>query len=74
MVIDLIKKALPDGKSLPRSYYEAKQFKKDMGFSYELIHACENDCVLFWKEYADHAQNAKLQVRHMLQEIGRAHV
>ncbi len=47
MVIDLIKKALPDGESLPRSYYEAKRFRKDLGFSYELIHACENDCVLY---------------------------
>ena len=53
MVIDLIKKALLDGESLPRSYYEAKRFRKDLGFSYELIHACENDCVLFWKEHVD---------------------
>ena len=53
MVIDLIKKALPDGESLLRSYYEAKRFRKDLGFSYELIHACENDCVLFWKEHVD---------------------
>ena len=52
IVIDLIKKALSDGESLLRSYYEAKRFRKDMGFSYELIHACENDYVLFWKEYA----------------------
>jgi hypothetical protein len=53
MVIDLIKKALSDGETLPRSYYEAKRFRKDLGFSYELIHACNNDCVLFWKENAD---------------------
>uniref|UniRef100_A0A2N9GAQ5 Transposase-associated domain-containing protein n=1 Tax=Fagus sylvatica TaxID=28930 RepID=A0A2N9GAQ5_FAGSY len=59
MVIDLIKKALPDGESLPRSYYEAKRFRKDLGFSYELIHACENDCVLFWKEYADEEECPK---------------
>ena len=53
MVIDLIKKALPDGESLPRSYYEVKRFREDLGFSYELIHGCENDCVLFWKEHVD---------------------
>jgi hypothetical protein len=53
MVIDLIMKALPDREALPRSYYEAKRFRKDLGFSYELIHACNNDCVLFWKEHAD---------------------
>jgi hypothetical protein len=53
MVIDLIKKALLDGESLSRSYYEAKRFRKDLGFSYELIHVCEDDCVLFWKEHVD---------------------
>ncbi|GLT52919.1 hypothetical protein SLA2020_262280 [Shorea laevis] len=53
MMIDLIKRALPDGETLPRSYYEAKQFRRDVGFSYESIHACKNDCVLFWKEHAD---------------------
>jgi hypothetical protein len=27
MVIDLIKRALPDGETLPRLYYEAKRFR-----------------------------------------------
>jgi len=53
MMIDLIKGALPDGETLPRSYREATQFTRDLGIGYELIHACKNDCVLFWKEHAD---------------------
>jgi hypothetical protein len=53
MVIDLIKKALPDGETLPRSYYEAKQLRRGLGLSYEKIHACKNSCVLFRKEHAD---------------------
>ena len=53
MIIDLIKHALPNGESLPKSYYEAKQFWRDLGFSYELIHVCKNVCTLFWKEHAD---------------------
>ncbi|XP_062145287.1 uncharacterized protein LOC133852537 [Alnus glutinosa] len=53
MVIDLIKRALPDGETLPGSYYEANQLRRDLGFSYERIHACKNDCVLFWKNHAD---------------------
>jgi len=53
MVIDLIKRALPNGKTFPRSYYEANQLMRDLGFSYERIHACKNDCVLFWKNHAD---------------------
>jgi hypothetical protein len=53
MIIKLIKEALRDGETLPRSYREAKQFCRDLSFGYELIHACNNDCVLFWKEHAD---------------------
>jgi hypothetical protein len=63
MVIDLIKRALPDGETLPRSYYEANRLRRDLGFSYERIHACKNDCVLFWKNplIKKNAQHAKLQ-------------
>jgi hypothetical protein len=53
MMIDLMRRALPNGETLPRLYYEAKQFRQGLGFRYESIHACKNDCVLFWKEYAD---------------------
>jgi hypothetical protein len=53
MMIDLIKGALPDGETLPRSYRKATQFTRDLGIGYELIRACKNDCVLFWKEHAD---------------------
>jgi len=63
MMIDLIKGALLDGKTLPRSYREATQFTRDLGIGYELIHACKHDCVLFWKEHAVkiNVQNATLQ-------------
>ena len=47
LMIDLIKQALPNGESLPISYYEAKQFRRDLGFSYELIHVYKNVCTLF---------------------------
>ena len=53
MVINLINKVFSNGGSLPRLYYEAKHFRKDLDFSYELIHTCENDCVFFLKQYAD---------------------
>jgi hypothetical protein len=53
MIIKLIKEALPDGETLPRSYREAKRYCRDLSFGYESIHACQNDCVLFWKEHAD---------------------
>jgi hypothetical protein len=53
MIIDLIKGALPNGETLPQSYREATRWTRDLGIGYELIHACNNDCVLFWKEHAD---------------------
>jgi hypothetical protein len=61
MVIDLIKKALPDGETLPRSYYEAKRLRRGLGLSYEKIHACKNSCVLFRKEHVDKEKMSNLQ-------------
>ena len=45
-------KTLPDGNTLPRSYREAKAFLKELGLSFDSIHVCPNNCVLFRKEYA----------------------
>ncbi|KAH7845791.1 hypothetical protein Vadar_006051 [Vaccinium darrowii] len=51
MLLDLIKKALPTGETLPKSYYEAQNLMRDLGLNYTTIHACKYDCALFWKEY-----------------------
>ncbi|XP_038684580.1 uncharacterized protein LOC119984621 [Tripterygium wilfordii] len=53
LVLDLFKEALPEGEALPTNYYEAKSIIRDLGLRYVRIHACMNDCVLFWKEHAD---------------------
>ncbi|GJX08844.1 hypothetical protein Tco_0196776 [Tanacetum coccineum] len=37
---------------LPSSAYEAKKFTKDLGLGYEKIHACPNDCMLYWDDRA----------------------
>jgi hypothetical protein len=39
---------------LPDSYDKAKRYLKEMGLGYELIHVCENNCVLFCKDLANH--------------------
>ncbi|GJV33348.1 signal peptide peptidase-like protein 2 [Tanacetum coccineum] len=36
------------GYKLPPSYYAIKKTFKMIGLGYELIHACVNDCFLFW--------------------------
>ncbi|XP_041004046.1 uncharacterized protein LOC121249404 [Juglans microcarpa x Juglans regia] len=52
MVIKLLKAAFPDALFLD-SYHEACRLERGLGFTYKKIHACPNDCVMFWKENAD---------------------
>ncbi|CAL8115763.1 unnamed protein product [Prunus armeniaca] len=42
---------LPEGNTIPSSMYEAKKTLCALGLSYEKIHACPNDCILYRKEY-----------------------
>ena len=46
-LLDLIREALPFAQ-IPDSFYKAKKVIKDLGLHYEKIHACTNDCILFW--------------------------
>ncbi|BBN67204.1 hypothetical protein Prudu_8S000300 [Prunus dulcis] len=39
--------------TLPSSMYEAKKILSALGMSYEEIHACPNDCILYRKDYED---------------------
>ena len=50
MLLQLLKDLLPSDAKLPKDHYEAKKIIHDLGLGYEKIHACPNDCVLFWKE------------------------
>ncbi|CAL2255932.1 unnamed protein product [Prunus armeniaca] len=44
---------LPEGNTIPASMYEAKKTLCALGLSYEKMHACPNDCILYRKEYED---------------------
>lgn len=44
---------LPAENSLPSSWKEAKKLLRSIGMEYHIIHACENDCVLFRNEHAN---------------------
>ncbi|KAL9241067.1 hypothetical protein vseg_015219 [Gypsophila vaccaria] len=52
-MLKMFKTALPTGSEIPSTYYEARKMFTDLGFGYEKIEVCENDCMLFWKENAD---------------------
>ncbi|XP_058771635.1 uncharacterized protein LOC131645005 isoform X1 [Vicia villosa] len=51
-LLALMKDMLPKDNVLPNRTYEAKKMLSSIGMSYDKIHACPNDCVLFRNEYA----------------------
>ncbi|XP_028087366.1 uncharacterized protein LOC114288079 [Camellia sinensis] len=61
MILEFLTKLLPNDKLVPKSTYEAKKILRELGLLYELIDACVNDCVLFWKGNAtlDKCPNCK---------------
>ncbi|GKF70321.1 hypothetical protein Tco_0203378 [Tanacetum coccineum] len=49
-ILALLQKACSPSKgyNFPSSYYEIKKTYKKIGLGYQSIHACINDCFLFW--------------------------
>nr|AAX96657.1 transposon protein, putative, CACTA, En/Spm sub-class [Oryza sativa Japonica Group] len=52
-LLELLKDLLPEGNNLLQTTYEAKQVLCPLGLEVRRIHACPNDCILYYKEYAD---------------------
>ena len=52
-LLQFLKEALPEGVKLPGSYSQVRKIVNDLGFDYQKIHACPNDCMLYWKENKD---------------------
>ena len=53
MLLQILLDFLHSNAKLPKDCYEAKKIIKDLGLSYEKIHACPKDCILYWKENAN---------------------
>ncbi|KAK1296579.1 hypothetical protein QJS10_CPB15g00603 [Acorus calamus] len=53
MLLNLLNDALPGGSILPKNLYEMKKIIRELGLSYDKIHACPNDCMLYWRESAN---------------------
>ncbi|KAK3183738.1 hypothetical protein Dsin_031024 [Dipteronia sinensis] len=49
----MLKDAFLMCNKLPTSHYEAKKIIKDLGLHYEKIDACDNDCIIYYKEYGE---------------------
>ncbi|XP_019257788.1 PREDICTED: uncharacterized protein LOC109236007 [Nicotiana attenuata] len=52
-LLSFLKKVLPEGSFVPNSFYEAKKVLRDLGLGYNKIDACQNDCILYWRDYAN---------------------
>ncbi|XP_019181675.1 PREDICTED: uncharacterized protein LOC109176735 [Ipomoea nil] len=52
-LLELLKDMIPSDNELPNSTYEAKKLLCPLSVDIERIHACSNDCILYWKEYKD---------------------
>jgi hypothetical protein len=52
LLLDLLKDAYPES-AIPKHYNDAKKLVKCLGLGYVNIHACENYCILFWKDNAN---------------------
>lgn len=50
MLLELLIDAFSHLTSLPSSTNEAKKLTRDLGLGYQKIHACPNDCMLYWHE------------------------
>ena len=70
MLLQVLMDMLPSDAKLPKDHYEAKKIVRDLGLGYEKIHACPNNCILFWKENSLHVLVAKFQGgKQMRQEL-----
>ncbi|CAM8982970.1 unnamed protein product [Rhodiola kirilowii] len=47
----ITRELLPNQNNYPGSYREVKTLLKNMGMGYEVIHACEYGCVLYYKDF-----------------------
>ena len=64
-LLELLIDAFFQIKEFPSSYYEAMKLINDLGLGYEKIHACPNDCMLYWGEFA---QNNECHACHIHQD------
>nr|XP_016511549.1 PREDICTED: uncharacterized protein LOC107828697 [Nicotiana tabacum] len=53
MLLELLKDVFPEGEILPKSFNDAKRIIKNLGLEYKKIHACLNDCMIYWSETKD---------------------
>ncbi|XP_034202728.1 uncharacterized protein LOC117617460 [Prunus dulcis] len=56
MLLTLLKNAFPFCEKLPTTTNGAKKVISDLGLHYDKIDACNNDCIIYYKEHANATQ------------------
>ncbi|XP_071709379.1 uncharacterized protein [Rutidosis leptorrhynchoides] len=51
--LELLIQSHPPNNTIPKSFYETKKWMRKIALGYQTIHACKNECCLFYKEYQD---------------------
>ncbi|XP_063942849.1 uncharacterized protein LOC135150469 [Daucus carota subsp. sativus] len=51
-LLEILKEAFPEIE-VPSSFFAAKKVIRDLGLDYEKIHACPNDCMIYWGKNKD---------------------
>jgi len=56
-----MKEYLPEGNNALDSYYGIKKLMRSLGLPYQKIDACQDNCMIFWKDNAneEHCQFCK---------------
>ena len=72
-IINLIIDLIPSNHKMPKDLYQSKKIVSGLGMKYKKIDVCEDNCMLFWKEYeaATHCQICgKSRYAEVLKEDG----
>ncbi|KAI9070669.1 hypothetical protein K1719_047369 [Acacia pycnantha] len=59
MILELLCDAFEHAK-IPSSFYEAKKTITKLGLDYQKIHACPNNCMLYWGVEDENRQSCKV--------------
>ncbi|WVZ84511.1 hypothetical protein U9M48_031540, partial [Paspalum notatum var. saurae] len=52
-LVNFLADKLPEGNVMPKSTAEAKKILCPIELKYERIHACPNDCIIYWGKYKE---------------------
>lgn len=50
MLLQFVKEALPKSRNLPKNIYETNKMLKELGLSYNKIHAWAKDWMIYWQK------------------------